>query len=127
MKGTIQHDTHNGVEGVGRKLFGASDEIAGGIVHERIDFAELLLGLPRGGFNGSVIANVTSGLSSGATKLANFLACRAKRLLAPAHQEYSRAQLRKAQCHGTPKSSAAASKEDDSPFQQIFLKHFSPP
>ena len=40
-----EHDADDGIEGVGRKFFGAGDEVSGGIVDEDVE---------RGGFPGGV-------------------------------------------------------------------------
>jgi hypothetical protein len=112
VKGAVQDNPHNGVKGVRGEPFRASDEVPGGVVNERIDFAKLLLGLSHGGFDRGVIAYVARRESGGATKPENFFACFAKRFLAPANQKHSRAQFGKAQSHGTPESSAAAGDKD---------------
>src|SRR5258708_29947413 len=43
-KRAVQHNADDGVEGIGRQLFGAGHEIAGSVVDQRVDFAELFLG-----------------------------------------------------------------------------------
>src|SRR5207253_613353 len=55
VKRAVQHDTYDSVKRVGRELFGASNEIAGGVVDERMDFSELLLRFSRGSFDGAVV------------------------------------------------------------------------
>jgi hypothetical protein len=62
VKGTVEDDADHGIEGVGRKSFRAGDEVAGGVVNQRIDVAELQFGFGRGSFDGGVIADITSGV-----------------------------------------------------------------
>ena len=53
-----EDDTDYGVECVGRELFAAGDEIAGGVVDERIDGAKFFFGCGDYAFDGCEVANV---------------------------------------------------------------------
>ena len=59
----MQHDADHGIKRIGGKFLCARDEIAGGVVDERVDFPELLIGAGRCRFNGGVVANVAGGVS----------------------------------------------------------------
>src|SRR5207249_641867 len=91
VKGAIQDDANNGVERIGAELFRASNEIAGGIVHQRINSAKLQFGLSCSVFDGGIVADVARGVSGGATEPMNLLAGLAKRFLASADEKQARA------------------------------------
>ena len=127
MKRAVQHDTYDSVKRVGRELFGASNEIAGGVVDERMDFSELLLRFSRGSFDGAVVANIARGVGCLAAPPENLVTRFAKRVLTAAHEEYPRSQFGKPQSHGAAESGASAGEKDSPGFEQIALEHVSPP
>ena len=87
MERPLQHDSHDCIEGVRRKLFRARDEIAGRVVDQRIDALEFLFGGRNRAFDRGEIANVTGHISGARFFHANFLAGARQRLFAAAEKK----------------------------------------
>jgi len=121
----IEDDADDRVEGIGREFFGAGHEIAGSVVDDGVDAAELLVGEIRDGFDSAIVADVTSGKGRGAAAAVNFVADFLERLFAASGEEHSRAEHGEVQSHGAAEAGAAAGQEDGAILQQILLKHAS--
>ena len=91
MKCSVQDNANDGVESIGRQSFGARHEISGGVVDQRIDFAELFLGLGCRGFDGAVVAHVASRVGSCAARPVDLIARFFERFFPPADHEHARA------------------------------------
>jgi len=106
IKTAVENDADDGVECVGGKLFGARHEIAGGVVDESVDFADLRLGRFAGGFDRGVITNVTGCVGGGATGALDFFADQFEWLGPAADYEETRAEAGKMQSHGAAETGA---------------------
>jgi len=85
--------------------------------------AELLIGEIRSSFHGTVVANIASGESCGASAAANFVAHVLERLFAATHQEHASAEHGEMQRHGTAEAGASAGQKNSAVLQHVLLKH----
>src|SRR2546422_1660426 len=127
MKCSVEDDADHGVEGVRRKLLRARDKVAGGVVDERVYAAKLLLGGGDGSFDSGGVADITRSEAAFAACSADGFRGFAQRLLAAPSEEHLRAQLGQPQRHRAAQSCPAACDENRASFQQVFLKHWTPP
>src|SRR5207245_6591769 len=67
VKGADQHDADDGRESIGSQVLRAGHEISSSVLDEGTDFSELFLGFCSCGFDGAIVANVTSGIGGCAT------------------------------------------------------------
>jgi len=63
MKSAVEDDADNRLKGIRRQLFRAGHEVSGGVVHQCIDFAPVILCGGHSGFNGVVFPDVARGVS----------------------------------------------------------------
>src|SRR6267378_1894563 len=103
MESSVEHDSHDCVEGIGRELFRSCHEISRGIINEGVDFTELLLCLGSRGLDGSIVADIACRESGRAASAVNLVAGCTKRLFPP------------------------AGKKNGAPLQQVSLKQDAPP
>jgi len=104
VEAAVEDDADDGVESVGGKFFGAGHEIAGGVVDDRVDFADFFFGGLRGGFYGGVIAYVAGGVGGGAACLLDFIAYGFEGLGAASDDEYVGAESGEVEGHGAAES-----------------------
>src|SRR4029077_8479533 len=118
-----EDDSNYGVERVRRKFFASGDEIAGGVVDERIDRSEFFFGCGDYAFDGSVIANVGDGVTGLPALRANVIRGLLERLFATAGEKNIGAEFSEAESHRAAEAGAAAGDKDRAAFQQIWLVH----
>src|SRR5580704_10840054 len=122
-----EDDSDDGVERVGREFFAASDEIAGGVIHECVDGAKFFFGGGDNAFDGREVANVgdaVGGLSAfGTNVVSGFL----QGLFAAAGEKNIGAKFGEAQSHRAAQAGAASGDENCAAFQQVGLVHGMPP
>src|SRR5262249_28629457 len=123
VKRAVENNADNSVEGVGGKLLGARHEIAGGVVAQGIDFAEVASSGSDGQFDASVVADIAGRKSRRTTAFMNFVANVLERLLAAADEKEPGPQLHEMEGHRAAQAGAASGKKNGTTFQQIRLKH----
>jgi len=119
MKSAVEDDADNRLKGIRRQLFRAGHEVSGGVVHQCIDFAPVILCGGHSGFNGVVFPDVARGVSGRAAIAVN--------LFAGFLRGSSRRPMRKSrapsfgevQGHGAAEAGAAAGQEDGAAFEEI--------
>ena len=111
-----EDDADYGVEGVGREFFAAGDEIAGGVVDERVDGAEFFFGGGDHAFNGCEVANVGDAVGGLRAFGANVVGGLLQGFFAAAGEKNIGAEFGEAQGHGAAEAGAASGDEDCAAF-----------
>src|SRR6202012_1790650 len=119
----VEHDTDDGVEGVGAERFGGRHEVAGCVVDERVDAAELVESGFRGGFDCGGFADVGGGVTGRAAGATDFFADLFQRLFATADDENLRAEFGEFESHAAAEAGAAAGDEDGAVVEGSGLEH----
>ena len=88
-------------------------EVAGGVIDQRVDFADFGFGGSGGGFYGGVVTDVAGREGCGATCFFDFFADGFEGFGAAADDEYARAEGGEMQGHGATEAGAAARQEND--------------
>ena len=127
MKSAVEDDADNRLKGIWRQLFRAGHEVSGGVIHQRIDLAPVILGGGHSGLDGVVFPDVAGGVSGRAAIAVNLFAGLFEGFFAASDQEEPRPKLGEVQGHGAAKASATAGQEDGAAFEEIGLKHRAPP
>jgi len=120
MEGSVEDDSDHGAPAVRREILRPNQEVAGGVVHQRRERAERLLGSVEGGRDGVVIANV---------RLHREAITREARdggvqwLTPSADDGHLRTESPELERHGAPEAAAAAGDERDAAGQSSVGEH----
>ena len=109
---SAKHDVDDRIKGVVRQPFGGTDEVSGGVVHQRVDAAELLGGRIERRFDLRRFANVAAdGQHFAAGRGFQLLRGRSQHILAPPADHQVAAQRHQLASHGQPEPRSAAGDE----------------
>ena len=120
----MQNDAQHGIHGPVREALGRAGEVAGRVVHQHVDRAEVLPDRAEHRIHGVGIAHVAGPDEDLAAMRGRHLAGRfSQHRLAAAGDRQLRAQLQEALAHRPPQPRAAAGDDDDFVFEEIGLEH----
>ena len=118
----VEHDADNGAPAVRREIFGAHDEVARSVVHQRRQWAELCFGGVERCREGFRIADVGLNGDTVAGKRRDGLVER----FAPASEDRDlRAKPPELERHGAPQSRAAAGDERNATVERALGQHLA--
>src|SRR6185437_7666989 len=120
MERTLKDDPNHGVECVRGELFGAGEEVAGGVVHEGIDAAEwgaeFLFRCGDGGLDGGEVAHVGTSIGGAGAFGSNVGNGLLQRVFTAANEEQGGAEIGKAEGHRAAEAGSPTGDEDRTTF-----------